>query len=80
MDSRGHCDPEKGTEGAQVYSLLGKGPRLEHSAHSPWDDTGSQPGTHLSATQRTLQREGEPLGAAWNNSAVAGGKRPPPLP
>ena len=33
MNTWGHSDPEKGTEGAQVYSLLGKELRLEHRAH-----------------------------------------------
>lgn len=53
----GHCDLEKGTEGAQVYGLLGKELGQEPSS-SPlcglWDDMDSQHGTCLSGIREML--------------------------
>lgn len=67
-----HYDPEKGTEGAQVYSFLGKELRQEHRTYLLGGTLVSrtQLAWHLYSWNNINARaQGRALAWAWSNSA-----------
>lgn len=69
----GPCEPEKGTEGAQVCSFLEKELTLEHRAYQLFGMIARRHGTCLSGMKEITECEEELLGRAWNNNAGSRG-------